>query len=117
LGIIGIVFSLVLYLNMLTMLGALVEIVLGVIAVFGSHKVAAGIGVGLCVLTVVASSLMMNRITAEPDPTSESPSAGYSSGSSYYSPRPVAAPLPLPVPSDFTIEIKMLKKACFGSAG
>jgi hypothetical protein len=40
LGIIGIVFSLIPYLNMLTMLGALVGIVLGVIAVFGSHKVA-----------------------------------------------------------------------------
>jgi hypothetical protein len=122
LGIIGVVFSLIPYLNMLTMLGALVGIVLGVIALFGSRKVPAGIGVGLCVLAVVVSSLVI-RFT-ELDPISGSPSdpppgsTGYSSGSSYYSPPPpVAGPLPLPEPSDFTIEIKVLRKACFGSYG
>jgi hypothetical protein len=35
----------------------------------------------------------------------------------YSSPTYSSAPAPLPEPSDFTIEIKVLRKACFGSVG
>jgi hypothetical protein len=63
LGIIGLVFSWIPFINVLTMLGALVGVVLGVIAVFGSRKTAAGIGTGLCVLAVVLSSVVNNIVT------------------------------------------------------
>jgi hypothetical protein len=50
LGIVGSVFSVVPILDIMTMLGAIVGIVLGVVALFGSRKVLAGIGAALCLL-------------------------------------------------------------------
>lgn len=50
LGIIGVAFAVVPILDIMTMLGAIVGIVLGVVALFGSRKVLAGIGAALCLL-------------------------------------------------------------------
>lgn len=66
LGIVGVVFSVIPFLNVLTMLAAVVGIVFGVIALFGSQKIAAGIGTGLCVLAVVLSSVV-NVVTTAMD--------------------------------------------------
>ncbi|MDQ3899639.1 MAG: hypothetical protein M3319_04050 [Actinomycetota bacterium] len=43
------------------MLGSITGLILGVIAVFGSRKTTAGIGVELCILVTVFTSLVMNR--------------------------------------------------------
>jgi hypothetical protein len=64
LGIVGAVFSVVPYLDVLTMLGAIVGLVLGGIALFGPRKLAAGFGVGLSVLAVMLTSLVMDAVTS-----------------------------------------------------
>lgn len=64
LGIVGVVFSAVPILDIFTMLAAIVGIVLGGIALFGSRKVLAAIGTALCVLAVVFTALVMNSFTA-----------------------------------------------------
>ncbi|HEX8870589.1 MAG TPA: hypothetical protein VF821_33290, partial [Lentzea sp.] len=53
LGIVGVVCSWVIFLNNLTAIAAFVGLVLGVIALFGTRKVLAGIGVLLCVAAIV----------------------------------------------------------------
>ncbi|RKT57619.1 hypothetical protein [Saccharothrix australiensis] len=52
-GIVGVVGSPVIFLNNLTAVAAFVGAVLGVIALFGTKKVLAGIGTALCVLGIV----------------------------------------------------------------
>lgn len=94
LGIVGVVFSWIPFLDVLTMLGAITGLILGVIAVFGSRKTTAGIGVGLCILATVFTSLVMNRVTDALHPASGSSSASSASGLGYPTP-PVAPPLPI----------------------
>ena len=63
LGIVGVVGSPVLILNNLTAIGAFVGLVLGVIALFGSKKVLAAIGVVLCVAGVaITVSVQVNAV-------------------------------------------------------
>jgi hypothetical protein len=64
LGIVGIVFSAVPILDVLTMLGAIVGIILAFVAVFGSRPVLALIGGGLCVLAVVLTVVVLNNFSA-----------------------------------------------------
>lgn len=64
LGIVGVVFSAVPILDIFTMLAAIVGIVLGGIALFGSRKILAASGTVLCVLAVVFTALVMNGFTA-----------------------------------------------------
>ncbi len=52
LGIVGVVSSWVIFFNNLTAIGAFIGIVLGVIALFGTRKVLAAIGVVLCVAAI-----------------------------------------------------------------
>jgi hypothetical protein len=102
LGIVGLVFSWIPFLDILTMLGALVGVVLGVIAVFGSHRTAAGIGVGLCVLAVVISSSVTSRVSSALDTASPSVSSGSDNDGGGYAPAPVAPPLPAGPATTFT---------------
>jgi hypothetical protein len=64
LGIIGVVFSAVPIFDVVTMLAAIVGIVLGGIALFGSRKILAASGVALCVLAVVFTALVMNSFSS-----------------------------------------------------
>ncbi len=64
LGIVGIVGSPIIFLNNLTAVAAFVGLVLGVIALFGSKKVLAAIGVVLCV-AAVAITVSVQNSTAE----------------------------------------------------
>jgi hypothetical protein len=88
LGIIGIAFSIVPFLDVLTMLAAIVGIVLGAVALAGSQKIVAGIGTGLCVLAVIFTSLIMNGTTT----STPSPSYMYQEPSSTYTPPPPPRP-------------------------
>lgn len=63
LGIVGVVFSAVPILDIITMLAAIVGIVLGGIALFGFRKILAASGVVLCVLAVVFTALVMNTLS------------------------------------------------------
>jgi hypothetical protein len=83
LGIVGIVFSAVPILDVLTMLGAIVGIILAFVAVFGSRPVLALIGGGLCVLAVVFTAVVLNNFSAAVDKA--------------VGPAPSLAPLPAPV--------------------
>ena len=60
LGIVGIVGSPIIFLNNLTAVVAAVGVILGIIALFGTRKILAGVGVALCVagvaFTLVAQS-------------------------------------------------------------
>ncbi|MFD5830687.1 hypothetical protein [Lentzea sp. NPDC060358] len=58
LGIVGVVCSWIIVFNILTSIAALVGVVLGVIALFGTRKVLAAIGVVLCVLAITFAALM-----------------------------------------------------------
>jgi hypothetical protein len=58
------VFSAVPILDILTMLAAIVGLVLGGIALFGSRKIFAAIGAVLCVLAVVFTALVMSSVCA-----------------------------------------------------
>lgn len=96
LGIIGTVFSIVPFLDVITMLGAIVGFVFGIIAMFGSRKVVAGIGTGLCVLAVIFTSLMMNSITTSMNgTTTTTPSPSYT----YQAPSYTSTPPPPPRPA------------------
>jgi hypothetical protein len=77
LGIIGVVFSIVPYLDVLTMFGAIVGLVLGVIALFGSREVAAGFGIGLSALAVVLTSLVTNAVTSATSNDRSMPQSAY----------------------------------------
>ncbi|MER7079854.1 protein of unknown function [Saccharopolyspora kobensis] len=67
LGIVGVVGSIIPILNNVTALAALVGLVLGVIALFGTKKVMAGIGAGLCVLAIVVTIAMQALFLRELD--------------------------------------------------
>lgn len=79
LGIVGIVFSAVPILDILTMLAAIVGIALGGVALFGSRKILAAIGTVLCVLAVIFTALVMSSFStavgSPPSPLTP-PSAG-----------------------------------------
>ncbi|KJK53253.1 hypothetical protein UK23_00875 [Lentzea aerocolonigenes] len=64
LGIVGVVCSWVIFLNNLTAIAAFVGLVLGVIALFGTRKVLAAIGVVLCVAAIVFT-VMAQQATAK----------------------------------------------------
>jgi hypothetical protein len=93
LGIVGVVFSWIPFLDVLTMLGAIIGLILGVIAMFGSRKTTAGIGIGLCILATVFTSMVMNQVTDALHTTSGSSSTSGASGLGYPT-APVAPPLP-----------------------
>lgn len=65
LGIIGICGSIVPILNNATAVAALVGLVLGIIALFGSRKALAGAGSALCVLAVAATVVLQGVVVAE----------------------------------------------------
>lgn len=67
LGIVGVVGSPLLIFNNLTAIAAFVGIVLGIIALFGTRKVLAAIGVVLCVLAIVFTVLTQQAATAKLD--------------------------------------------------
>lgn len=67
LGIVGIVFSPLPIINNISALVAVVGIVLALIALFGSRRALAGIGVGLCVLAVVFTVLKQDSDAAALD--------------------------------------------------
>ncbi|MGH3971934.1 MAG: hypothetical protein ACRDS9_01195 [Pseudonocardiaceae bacterium] len=67
LGIVGVVFSPLPIVNNVSALIAAVGIVLAVIALFGSRKVLAGIGAGLCVLAIVFTVAVQRQTVAELD--------------------------------------------------
>ncbi|MET9229759.1 hypothetical protein [Lentzea sp. NPDC003310] len=67
LGIVGVVGSWVIFLNNLTAIAAFVGIVLGVIALFGTRKVLAAIGVVLCVLAIVLTVVAQQAAVKELD--------------------------------------------------
>ncbi len=89
LGIVGVMFSAVPVLNALTMLGAIVGVVLGGIALFGFRKRLAAIGTVSCVLAVVFT--VSSPATAADQPVGSVPSLA--------APRaPVEPPATLPAP-------------------
>jgi hypothetical protein len=67
LGIVGVVGSWVIFLNNLTAIAAFVGIVLGVIALFGTRKVLAAVGVVLCVLAIVFTVVAQQAAVEELD--------------------------------------------------
>jgi hypothetical protein len=67
LGIVGIVFSPLPVINNVSALIAVVGIILGLIALFGSRKILAGGGVALCVLAVVFTIVKQNHDVAALD--------------------------------------------------
>ena len=67
LGIVGFVGSPIIILNNLTAVGAGVGTVLGVVALFGTRKVLAGIGVVLCVAAIVFTVMAQGAAVAELD--------------------------------------------------
>jgi hypothetical protein len=67
LGIVGVVSSWVIFFNNLTAVAAFVGIVLGVIALFGTRKILAAIGVVLCVLAITFTVLAQQAASEELD--------------------------------------------------
>lgn len=67
LGIVGILSSWLIFFNNLTAIAAFVGIVLGVIAVFGTRKILAGVGVVLCVLAIVLTVVAQQAAVEELD--------------------------------------------------
>ncbi len=67
LGIVGVVGSPIIFLNNLTAVAAVVGVVLGVIALFGTRKILATIGVVLCVLGIVFTFVAQNAAVQELD--------------------------------------------------
>lgn len=67
LGIVGIVGSPVPILNNLTAIVAGVGLILGVIALFGTKKILAAVGVALCVAAITFTVLAQNALSAEID--------------------------------------------------
>ncbi len=67
LGIVGVVCSWVIFLNNLTAIAAFIGVVLGVIALFGTRKVLAAIGVVLCVAAITFTVLAQQSAAEELD--------------------------------------------------
>jgi hypothetical protein len=63
LGIVGVVFSPMPIINNLSAMIAVVGIILALIALFGSRKVLAGLGAGLCVLAIVFTVAAQTALT------------------------------------------------------
>jgi hypothetical protein len=100
LGIVGIIFSTVPILDAFTMLGALVGITLGVIALFGTRKRLAGLGIGLCLFAVVCTGIAMDNSTRPTDqPTSPKPSLPAPSAPGVIPHNPPTIPYPVSPPA------------------
>ncbi|MFS8100044.1 hypothetical protein LFM09_23225 [Lentzea alba] len=67
LGIVGVVCSWVIFFNNLTAIAAFVGVVLGVIALFGTRKILAAVGVVLCVLAIVFTVVAQQAAVEELD--------------------------------------------------
>ncbi|MGW6932475.1 hypothetical protein ACWGE0_20645 [Lentzea sp. NPDC054927] len=67
LGIVGVVGSPIIILNNLTAIAAFVGLVLGIIALFGTRKILAIIGVGLCVAAIVFTVVAQQSAVKELD--------------------------------------------------
>ncbi|GAA3654921.1 hypothetical protein GCM10022267_46470 [Lentzea roselyniae] len=67
LGIVGVVCSWVIFLNNLTAIAAFIGIVLGVIALFGTRKILAAIGVVLCVTAIAFTVVAQQSAVKELD--------------------------------------------------
>lgn len=67
LGIVGLVGSPIIFLNNLTAVGAAVGVILGVVALFGTQKVLATVGVALCVAGITFTVLAQDAAVAEFD--------------------------------------------------
>ncbi|WP_394621754.1 hypothetical protein JNUCC0626_22530 [Lentzea sp. JNUCC 0626] len=67
LGIVGILSSWLIFFNNLTAIGAFLGVVLGVIALFGTRKVLAAIGVVLCVVAIVLTMVAQQAAVEELD--------------------------------------------------
>lgn len=67
LGIVGVVCSWVIFLNNLTAIAAFVGVVLGVIALFGTRKILASVGIVLCVLAIVFTVVAQQATVEELD--------------------------------------------------
>ena len=67
LGIVGVVGSPIIFFNNLTAIAAFVGLVLGVIAVFGTRKILAIIGVALCVAAIAFTALAQQSAVRELD--------------------------------------------------
>ena len=67
LGIVGVVGSPIIILNNLTMIAAFVGLVLGVIALFGTRKILAAVGVVLCVAAIAFTVVAQNAAVEELD--------------------------------------------------
>lgn len=65
LGIVGVVGSPIILFNNLTAIAAMVGVVLGVIALFGTRKIVAGIGVGLSVAAVAFTVIAQQAVTEQ----------------------------------------------------
>lgn len=84
LGIVGAVGSPVIFLNNVTAIAAGVGFVLGVIALFGTKKVLAGIGVALCVLAVVFTVVAQNAAVADLNAKLGAPAADHNATGQTY---------------------------------
>jgi len=67
LGIVGIVGSPIIFLNNLTAVVAAVGVILGIIALFGTRKVLAGVGVALCVAAITFTIMAQGAAVEEFD--------------------------------------------------
>jgi hypothetical protein len=67
LGIVGVVGSPIIFFNNLTAIAAFVGLVLGIIAVFGTRKILAIIGVALCVAAIAFTALAQQSAVKELD--------------------------------------------------
>ena len=67
LGIVGIVGSPIIFFNNLTVVVAAVGVVLGIIALFGTRKVLAGVGVALCVAAITFTVMVQGAATEDFD--------------------------------------------------
>ncbi|MGI5501731.1 hypothetical protein [Lentzea sp. CA-135723] len=67
LGIVGILSSWLIFFNNLTAIAAFVGVVLGVVALFGTRKVLAAIGVVLCVVAIVLTMVAQQAAVEELD--------------------------------------------------
>lgn len=66
-GIVGLVFSLIPLLNIVSALAAAVGIILGIIAFFGTRKIVAVIGVVLCIAAIAATVAVNGKAAEELD--------------------------------------------------
>lgn len=97
LGIVGLVGSPVIIFNNITAIAAGVGLILGIIALFGSKKIVAGIGVVLCVAAVAVTVVVQQNAVEELDRITDEFDASLDGTSSTVEPAPS---LPDPEPVD-----------------